>query len=134
MPFKYPSMQERILANSHESEHWSYNGIPCRIWDGATSVNRAGMRYGKISVRIKRGPRKGKVRSTLAHREAIKAFTGRRLPARCVGKHLCNMTLCVEPRHLVGGTQRSNVRQCVEEGRHGNQHRAPVRELEQAAA
>lgn len=127
-------MQERILANSHESEHWSYDGIPCRIWDGAKTVNRSGMRYGKISIRIKRGPRKGKIRSALAHREAIKAFTGRRLPAKCVGKHLCNITLCVEARHLVGGTQRSNVRQCVADGRHGNQHRAPVRDLEQAAA
>jgi len=130
---KYASMQERILANSHESEHWSHDGIPCRIWDGAKSTNRSGKRYGKISIRIKKGPRKGKIRSAAAHREAVKA-SGRRLTTKSVAKHLCNNTLCVEERHLVGGSQRSNVRQCVVEGRHGNLYLAPVRDLERAAA
>lgn len=134
MPRKYASMRERILANSVESLYSSWNGIPCRLWQGATTVNRSGVRYGKISVRIKRGPNKGKIRSAKAHREALKAFTGRRLTPRMTAKHRCNVPLCVEWRHLAGGSQRSNVRQCVDEGRHGNMYRAPVRDLQQAAA
>lgn len=132
MPRKYADMRERILANSEESEIFSFEGIPCRLWTGSTKLNRSGMRYGRINIRIKRGPRKGKIRTALAHREALKAFNGRRLTNGSVAKHLCNITLCVEGRHLAGGSQRSNVRQCVEEGRHGNMYRAPVRE--QAAA
>lgn len=134
MPRKYASLEERIIANSVQSPTSSWNGTACWLWTGAATVNRSGQRYGKINVRIKRGPNKGKVRSAKAHRLSLVAFRGRRLTTRMVAKHLCNNSLCVNPMHLSGGSQRSNVRQCVDEGRHGNMYRAPVRELERVAA
>src|SRR6266581_1432000 len=134
MPRKYTCMQERIIANGVVSEDSFYNGTPCWIWTGATTTNRSGKRYGKINIRIKRGPNKGKIKSAKAHRESIKAFTGRVLTTKSVARHLCNLTLCCNWEHLIGGSQRKNVRQCVVEGRHGNMYLAPVRELEQLAA
>lgn len=128
MPFKYPSLEDRIIANSVPSEEFAWNGSRCWDWIGAVKVNRSGMKYGRIARRIKRGPRKGKVKTDAAHRVALKAFTGRYLGAKMVVKHLCNNSLCVNPAHLQGGTQRANVRQCVREGRHkpggANQHGA----------
>lgn len=120
MPRKYADMAERLLANCVVSETSAYGGSRCWDWIGATTTNRGGLRYGKLSVRIKRGPRKGQLRTLKAHRAAIEAFTGRRMTRRHVGKHLCNNTLCINPAHLQGGTQRSNVRQCVKDGRHRN--------------
>lgn len=112
---------ERIIALSViDFESW-FEGSPCWVWIGATNG-----RYGKIDIKWKSGPRKGKRRNALAHRIAIEEFTGRRMTTRMVGKHLCNNTLCVNPAHLQGGTQRSNIRQCVAEGRHFTPFRKEV--------
>jgi hypothetical protein len=118
MPFKYDSLAERLIANSVISQDSFYDGEACWIWVGAVTVNRNGQSYGKLDVRIKRGPRKGQRKTWLAHRLALVVFKHRVMTRRMVGKHLCNNTLCINPAHLVGGTQRSNVRQCVREGRH----------------
>jgi hypothetical protein len=37
-----------------------------------------------------------------------------------VARHLCNTPLCVEAEHITGGSQKQNVRQCVQEGGHRN--------------
>ena len=120
MPFKYPSMQARIIANTVLSTERFYNGSPCWEWIGKVKINRNGAKYGVLSQRFKRGPRKGQVNSVLVHRLVLQVFKGRRMSRRNVGRHLCNYTLCANPEHLVGGTQQSNVRQCVREGRHRN--------------
>ena len=112
---KYASMRERILKNSRMNLKQSYNGIPCRDWTGSKFPNG----YGRISVRFKRGPRKGQVKSTQAHRESKKALNSTvRVGSKNVVRHLCNRPICVEERHLLGGIQKHNVRQCVDEGRH----------------
>lgn len=111
---RYENMQERIIANSIASTDSFYNGTPCWIWTGTYGSGG----YGTLNVRLARGPRKGKVEHRGAHRESLKAFTGRRLTTRMVCKHLCNNRCCVNWEHLAGGTQKSNVRQCVAEGRH----------------
>jgi len=134
MPRKYASLEERIIANSVASNDTFYEGTPCWIWLGATVTNRSGKKYGKIMLRWKAGKRKGQTRTAYAHRISLSVFRGRRLTARMVAKHLCNNTLCVNPMHLEGGSQISNVRQCVVQGRHGNMYLAPVRELERLAA
>lgn len=118
MPFKYPSMHERLLANSVIDEENAHGGTYCWRWIGKISVNRSGMRYGALTRRITRGPRKGQVVNEAAHRMSLKTFKQRRLTKRMVTMHLCNNSLCINPDHLVGGSQRENVRQCVRDGRH----------------
>lgn len=115
MPKRYANMQARILANSRVNPRHEWDGVPCRDWTGSTFPNG----YGRIGVRFKSGPRKGKGKSTGAHRESHKAFK----PFLMVGsknvvRHCCNRPICVEPKHLMGGIQKQNVRQCVKEGRH----------------
>lgn len=123
MPKKYESVRARIEANSAVVEpDVLFMGVPCRLWTGATSTNRSGMKYGKFSTRFKRGPRKGKVKTEGVHRVVVRKIKGRRLTTRMVVRHCCNNTLCVEPEHLFGGTQKQNVRQCVADGRHRNQY------------
>lgn len=114
MPFQYPSLAERIIANSYLSDESFYDGTPCWVWMG--SRNSAG--YGALTRRFKRGPRKGKVGRFLVHRVAVVELGGRKLTTRSVVMHLCNNPLCCNPAHLKGGTQRQNMRQCVADGRH----------------
>lgn len=122
MPFKYPSMIDRIIANTVLSTENYYDGTPCWEWIGAYTVNRNGTRYGKMDVRRKQGKNKGKRKTWLVHRLVLVVFKGRIMTPRMVGRHLCNNTICCNPAHLVGGTQRSNVRQAVREGRHRNMY------------
>lgn len=126
MPKKYASMEDRIIANSVISREFSYNGERCWDWIGAYKVNRSGKRYPVLTMRFKRGPRKGKVRTVRVHRLVIVVFKGRIMTTRMVALHLCNNSLCVDPNHLDGGTQRQNVRQCVADGRHRNAYSEAV--------
>ena len=121
MPFKYASMEDRLIANSVLSEEHSYNGSRCWEWIGKRKVNASGMLYGVINVRFKSGPRKGKVKSMAAHRQSLKTFKGLRMTTKSVGRHLCNNTLCVNPEHLTGGSIRDNNRDTVKAGRHASQ-------------
>ena len=130
MPFKYASLGDRIIANSEMSDTLSYRGTPCWIWTGKTGRNKSGMLYGKMTFRYQRGPRKGKVYNMAAHRASIKAFKhGKRITPRTVVMHLCNNSLCVNPAHLMGGTQSRNVKQCVRDGRHKTPFRDPERRV-----
>lgn len=112
MPRKYNNMQERLIANSVPSATHAYLGERCWVWIAKSKANRAGTLYPVLSVR-----EGGKVKAKLAHRVSVEAFTGVPLTPGHVAKHLCNNTLCVNPAHLEGGTQRQNVRQAVAEGR-----------------
>ena len=123
MPFKYPSPIDRLIANTVVSTEHFYKDSACWEWIGTRIVNRDGRAYGALSIRIK-----GKVVKELAHRWVLREIKGRRLTKNSVGRHLCNNTLCAHPDHLVGGTQTSNIRQCVREGRHGNAYHSPVRD------
>lgn len=115
---KYSDIGERIIANSVISNDSFYNASPCWIWTGKKDINRSGMPYPVMTMRYKRGPRKGKVYNARVHRESVKFFNGKRVTPRMVVLHLCNNTLCVNPAHLLGGSQKQNVRQCVKDGRH----------------
>lgn len=129
MPYKYASMEDRILANTvvditlgmrMSTGEWS----PCWIWIGSKTINRSGMPYGKIMSRFAKGPRKGQVRTELVHRVVLRVFRGFKMRQRAVGMHLCHTTtLCCHPDHLHSGSQKANVRQCVAEGRHRNAYK-----------
>lgn len=118
MPFKYASMEERLIANSVISEMHFWHGTPCWEWIGAYKKNRSGMSYPTLNVRFQNGLRKGKVKTERAHRVALRVFKGRYLGKRYVGGHACNVSWCINPAHLTGGTQRANIRKCVHEERH----------------
>lgn len=118
---KYANLTERILANSVPSSESYYDGTPCWVW----IAKRTADNYPLMTMRYKRGPRKGKVYNARVHRVVVKEIKGRRLTPRMVVMHLCNNSLCVNPAHLIGGTQKQNVRQCVKDGRHFTPFRQP---------
>jgi hypothetical protein len=107
MPFKYKEPIDRVIANSVPCDRCSYKGTPCWEWIGKRKMNRSGMFYGVITERSKRT---GKVLSVLVHRWVLCRVLGRRLTPLMVGRHLCNNTLCCNPDHLAGGTQKTNMR------------------------
>lgn len=125
MPRKYPSLADRLLANSRISDECSYAGTRCWEWTGKLQRNRNGTGYPVLTLRYKSGPRKGKVYNMRAHRLAIIVFKHKRMTPKMVARHLCNNPLCINPEHLVGGSQRTNVRQCVTDGRHKTPFRDP---------
>lgn len=116
---RYANLGERLIANSRIGDVPTYADQPCWIWIGEVNRNRSGMLYGRLSMRYKKGPRKGKHYKMMAHRASMQAFhQGKRVTPRTVIMHLCNNSLCINPAHLMGGTQSRNVRQCVADGRH----------------
>jgi len=116
---KYANLAERLIANTILGDVPTYADQPCWIWIGEVNRNRSGMLYGRMSVRYKSGPRKGKVRKVGAHRMSVQVFhKGKRITPKTVIMHLCNNSLCINPAHLIGGTQAKNVQQCVKDGRH----------------
>lgn len=131
MPKRYPSLRERLDANSKPM--WLVPGFskPCRIWNG--ELNSGG--YGRLSVRGRYYTRysvKGKkvkarkVKKIAAHRLSLAEALGVpvwRLNNVC---HECDVKPCIEPSHLRSKTQRLNMLDCVARGRHNSQTRAPV--------
>lgn len=115
---RYGEPIERIIANSVVSQESAHEGEACWLWLGNTSVNRSGQRYGRINVWAR-----GKHKKMFVHRYVVTFVKGRRLTRRDVVKHLCNNTMCRNPAHVIGGTQSSNMKQCVRDGRHNSQQR-----------
>lgn len=118
MPFKYPSMAERLLANStilpsDHPDYCVYDGTPCWEWIGKRNYKG----YGHVGVHEPGGGSRNK----MAHRLSIVELGGRVLPDDHLGMHLCNNRGCINPAHLLGGTQSENIQQCVRDGRHNSQ-------------
>jgi hypothetical protein len=83
----------------------------CILWVGATIRDKKGNLYGYPSSHGKH---------YLAHREAWEMAHGRKIPKGKVVRHTCDVTLCVNPKHLLIGTQSQNMMDSVKRGRHGN--------------
>lgn len=113
MPFKYDSPIERLLANSVTDETMVYDGTFCWCWLGSVKTSRSGKTYPRMGIRVR-----GRNVTVTVHRWIITKIKGRRLSKRQVGMHMCNNTMCVNPGHIIGGTQKMNIRQCVAQGRH----------------
>ena len=92
----YPSLYERIVANTAEPE--STTGC----WPWKRSVDRYG--YGRLNVR-----RDGKHVQLQAHRAMAEIVEGRALdPEIETVEHLCGTKCCVNPDHFTFLTRAEN--------------------------
>lgn len=82
----------------------------CHVWMGYVAKH-----YPQIAPNGKKGPR------LAAHKAAYLACNGA-IPAGMVVRHTCDVATCCNPAHLVLGTTRDNIMDCVERGRHRNQN------------
>lgn len=114
MAKKYPSLVERIIANSVMLEEPLVNGTPCWFWMGSTVKSRGtDMRYARMTIRVN-----GKPQGHRVTRLVLREFVGVTMRKDRVAAHLCNNSMCVNPGHLKMKTQSGNMQQCVADGRH----------------
>jgi HNH endonuclease len=62
----------------------------------------------------------------LIHRYTWEQTHKRKVPKGWVVRHKCDVTLCINPKHLVIGTQRDNAMDAVKRGRHGNSIKSAI--------
>lgn len=93
----------------------------CWNWTAARKENG----YGAVNYRS---------RTYYAHRVAFEIRTGTD-PKGLVIRHTCDNRRCVNPDHLIPGTQADNIRDMLNRGRHliGNRHQNAVLTNEQVA-
>lgn len=106
MSFAYVDMMERIVANS------SLESGNCWIWIGNKYPNNSGNMYGRITIRKNK-----RVKKYYAHRVSLSVSSGIPLQKIKVAMHKCDQTLCVNPYHLISGTQKKNMRDRIVKGR-----------------
>jgi hypothetical protein len=85
----------------------------CMEWVGGRSTHG----YGRVNL--------GSYRYTHAHRVAYEQAHGP-IPNGMVVRHTCDNPPCINPRHLVLGTQVDNARDAVERGRIRTGERSPA--------
>lgn len=84
----------------------------CQEWQGKISyVNRAPKGYGYFYS-------KDLKKNVLAHRHAWVVANGKDIPSGMVVMHTCDNTICVNPSHLILGSQADNVNDMIAKGRH----------------
>jgi hypothetical protein len=93
----------RFWKKADRSQH-SPGG--CWLWIGA----RNNLGYGVFAVELR------PTRLALAHRVAFALAVGP-VPRGLVVRHRCDTPSCVNPDHLLLGTQKHNVADCIERGR-----------------
>ena len=85
----------------------------CVLWTGTkqtpSRVGKGG--YGRIAM-------PGEGRQRFAHRVAYEVAHGVTLERSDVVRHTCDTPLCVNPEHLILGTQADNIRDAIKRGRH----------------
>lgn len=86
----------------------------CWIWTGSTSGSKG---YGKFSVTSRLYGRK----MVRAHRFSWVLHHGV-IPRGEHVLHRCDNPLCVNPDHLFLGTQRTNLQDMIQKGRHRNRY------------
>lgn len=79
----------------------------CWIWLAAKNAKG----YGTVGE-----TENGKFKTKLAHRVAYERFVGHITPGLCV-LHKCDVRSCVNPSHLMLGTQDQNIKDRQEKGR-----------------
>lgn len=114
---------QRVAKHGHASSNgkWTHGSIverfwnhveragdyECWIWSGAKWCQSG---YGKITF----GPRGAKKKA--AHRLSYELHRGP-IPTGAVIMHSCDNTMCVNPAHLVAGTQAQNMADKMDKGR-----------------
>lgn len=80
-------------------------------------------KYGLISVTIE-----GKRQSLPAHRAMYMAIHDKfDLPSNIQIRHKCDNTRCVNENHLIEGTAKDNMQDCIERGRKATKYRLHTR-------
>jgi hypothetical protein len=109
-------VSSRILARSVKR----YNG--CIEYAGDHPLKH---KYGLISITID-----GMRKSVTAHRALWMAIHDRfDLPSHIQIRHKCDNPRCVNDDHLVEGTSKENMQDCIERGRRAKKHRLHTRHL-----
>jgi hypothetical protein len=91
-----------------EERFWRYVRQSPGCWDWIGNKTPKG--YGKLGA----GGKDGK--GLLAHRLSFELHKGE-IPMGAVVMHMCDNPSCVNPAHLVAGTQSENIKQAFEKGR-----------------
>ena len=100
---RYAGMFQRLLANSHESDRYSFEGSPCWEWDGYISPKG----YGRFSMRV---PTKPYPVLFAAHRELAVLALGKPLPPDTTIEHACTLPWCIHWLHFETATRAENSR------------------------
>lgn len=94
----------------------------CWVWNKATDRN------GYARTNYKNDAGKWAVLLNL-HRHVFVAYNGDLDPTTPVVRHTCNNRCCINPDHLIQGTQRDNVADAIEANTHSSLHQKDVRRL-----
>ena len=110
---------KRKLAKLDADKHfWANvsrkNPDGCHTWTGKIDPTNG---YGRL-WNIEGMPYAHRLAWTLAH--------GRKVPKGKLVRHTCDNTLCMNPDHLEVGTQKQNMQDCVDRGRHGKRKLKPA--------
>lgn len=92
---KYPTLLDRLLAHSIACPLTG-----CWIWTAHCSPKG----YGRITIR-----KDGKPYGAWAHRVAYETFLGVKIARGMTLDHICNITGCINPAHLVEKTTAENT-------------------------
>lgn len=120
------SVEHDFLSASTLARFWSqvircnheYRCIYCCWpWDGVIITTPHGLKYGQFTFRLNIG---ASVRLP-AHRHSWFMHNHNpcmpTLTKSLVIRHMCNISLCVNPLHLTIGTQRDNIHDAIKSGR-----------------
>ncbi len=80
----------------------------CWLWRGKLDKDGYGIKTFRVD---------GKRVALQAHRVWFEIWSGRKLPPDVVVRHSCDVRNCVNPQHLLIGTQADNVHDMVSRGR-----------------
>lgn len=102
-------MKNTIYAKLQEREAPAVSS--CVLYAGF--IGNAGYGLAYCSVRRK---------TVSAHRLAYEKAYGE-IEKGNVIMHICDNTTCINPKHLVSGTQSDNIKDCIKKGRYNYRHK-----------
>lgn len=95
----------KLIPIEEKLKRYSVSEDDCWIWNGSNQG-----RYGQLSHQNK---------TLLAHRASYEFWIGPISPDQVVRHKECDNTLCINPQHLMAGTQQENCQDAVDKGRAG---------------